>query len=94
MQTQETKQPKRRLSLSSWESAILLEKNERILTFWYRDHKTAEKIVVKNGYGRRTQEVKTRKGGHLVLTNQKLVFLEEHGLFGKSYHPVMSIHLC
>ena len=94
MQTQETKQSKGDYPLSSWESAILLEKNERILTSWYGDHETAEKIVIKNGYGRRTQEVKTRKRGHLVLTNQKLVFLEEHGLFGKSYHPVMSIHLC
>ncbi len=78
----------------SWQSAIFLEKNERILTSWYGDHETAERIVVKGNYGRRTQDVKTRKRGYLVLTSQKLAFLEEHGVFGKSYHPVMSIPLC
>jgi DNA-directed RNA polymerase subunit RPC12/RpoP len=77
----------------SWQSAMLLEKNEQTVTSWYGDHETSERIVVKSGYGRRTQEVKNRKNGYLVLTSQKLVFLEEHGIFGKSYHPVMSIQL-
>ncbi len=31
--------------------------------------------------------------GILVLTNQKLLFLEAHGLFGKSYHQVLTIPL-
>jgi hypothetical protein len=78
----------------AWQGSLFLENNEKILTSWYGDRETAESIVVQQGYGRRTtQNVKTRKRGVLVLTNQKLVFLEEHGIFGKSYHPVMAIQL-
>jgi hypothetical protein len=77
----------------SWQNALLLENKEKILFSWYGDHETAETVIVKNGYHKTTQQVKTRKNGFLVLTNQKLVFLEEHGVFGKSYHPIMSIQL-
>lgn len=77
----------------AWQSSIFLESNEKILTSWIGDRETMEKIVVQQGYGRATQNVKTRKRGYLILTNQKMVFLEEHGVFGKSYHPVMSIQL-
>jgi len=53
-----------------------------------------EKIVVRGSYGRkRIEDAKERKSGFLVLTNQRLLFLEEHGVFGKSYHQVLSIPL-
>jgi hypothetical protein len=77
----------------AWQSALFLGKNEKILTSWSGDHETVDIIVVKQGFGKRTESVKTRKRGYLALTNQKLVFLEEHGIFGKSYHPTISIQL-
>lgn len=53
-----------------------------------------EKVVVKGSYGRkRIESAKERKNGFLVLTNHRLLFLEEHGVFGKSYHQVLTIPL-
>jgi len=53
-----------------------------------------EKVVVRGSYGRkRIENAKERKNGYLVLTNQRLLFLEEHGVFGKSYHQVLTIPL-
>jgi hypothetical protein len=48
---------------------------------------------VRGQYGGRVQDVKTRKRGILVLTTQKLLFLEEHGLFVKSYHQTLTMPL-
>lgn len=54
----------------------------------------SEKVVVRGQYGRkRIEDAKERKNGFLVLTNQRLLFLEEHGVFGKSYHQVLTIPL-
>ena len=39
------------------------------------------------------QDVKARKRGILALTNQRLLFLEAHGVFGKSYHQTLMIPL-
>jgi len=53
-----------------------------------------EKVVERGSFGRRkVEEAKERKNGFLVLTNQRLLFLEEHGVFGKSYHQVLAIPL-
>lgn len=53
-----------------------------------------EKVVARGSFGRkRVEEAKERKNGFLVLTNQRMLFLEEHGVFGKSYHQVLAIPL-
>lgn len=64
-----------------------------MVTSWFGNRETSDRIVVKGQYGRRTQDVKTRKKGILVLTNQRVLFLEEHGIFGKSYHQILTIPL-
>jgi ribosomal protein S27AE len=78
----------------SWENSIILEKNERIVTSWRGNRELAQKVAVRGSYGStRMQNVKERKNGFLVLTSQRLLFLEEHGVFGKSYHQVLAIPL-
>lgn len=78
----------------SWESSILLEKGEKIVTSWRGNREMTEKVVVRGSYGRkRIEDAKERKNGFLVLTNQRLLFLEEHGVFGKSYHQVLAVPL-
>lgn len=78
----------------SWESSILLEKVERIVNSWRGNREMTEKVVVRGSYGRkRVEDAKERKNGYLVLTNQRLLFLEEHGVFGKSYHQVLAVPL-
>jgi len=53
-----------------------------------------EKVVMRGSFGRKKiEDAKERKNGFLVLTNQRLLFLEEHGTFGKSYHQVLSVPL-
>jgi ribosomal protein S27AE len=78
----------------SWDNSILLEKGEKIMASWRGNREMTEKVVVRGSYGRkRVEDAKERKNGFLVLTNQRLLFLEEHGVFGKSYHQVLSIPL-
>jgi len=43
--------------------------------------------------GKRPKTVKQSKKGILVLTNRKLVWLEQRGIFSKSYHPLITILL-
>jgi ribosomal protein S27AE len=73
----------------TWENSIILEKGEKIVSSWKGDIEISERVVVK----RRIQEAKGKLLGFLVLTNQKILFLEEHGVFGKSYHQGLSIPL-
>ena len=77
----------------SWQDSIFLEKGEKMVASWEGNLETAEKTVIRGQYGRRVQDVKTRKRGILALTNQKLMFLEAHGIFGKSYHQTLTIQL-
>jgi hypothetical protein len=77
----------------SWEESILFGTGEKLIYHWYGNRETSDRIVVKSQYGRKTEDVKTRKRGILALTNQRLLFLEEHGMFGKSYHQIMTISL-
>ena len=74
----------------TWESAyhsIILEKGENIVASWWGNRETCEKVILEGS----SVEQKTRKRGLLVLTNRRLLFLDEHGVFGKSYHQTLSI---
>lgn len=77
----------------SWEDSIFLEEGEKIVTSWRGDREMTQKVGVSGQYGTTMQDVKERKNGFLVLTNQRLLFLEEHGVFGKSYHQVLGMQL-
>lgn len=73
----------------SWETAILFQKNEKMVTSWYGNREIEKQVVVQGTS--RTRKIPKR--GVLVLTNQRLLFLEEHGIFGKSYHQIIAISL-
>jgi ribosomal protein S27AE len=73
----------------SWETAILFQKNEKMIKAWYGNREVATQVVVQGT----TVNRKLEKKGILVLTNQRLLFLEEHGIFGKSYHQTLAISL-
>lgn len=78
----------------SWRNSLLLEPNEIVVYDWKGNHEVVEKIVEKGSFGRKKiTEAKKRVNGILVMTNQKLVFLSEHGLIGKSYHQTLSVPL-
>jgi hypothetical protein len=78
----------------SWENSIILEKGEKTITSWKGNREIRERVVEKGKYGgRRIAEAKRNLSGFLVLTSQKLLFLEEHGMFGKSYHQTLSVPL-
>jgi ribosomal protein S27AE len=80
-------------NILSWEDSIFLEEGEKIVTSWRGDREMTQKVGVSGQYGTTMQDVKERKNGFLVLTNQRLLFLEEHGVFGKSYHQVLGMQL-
>ena len=77
----------------SWQESIYFEKGEKMVSWGESNRELVEKTVVRGQYGRRVQDVKTRKNGILALTNQRLLFLEAHGIFGKSYHQTLTIPL-
>jgi hypothetical protein len=77
----------------SWEQSIYFEKGEKLVGYREGNRETVEKTVVHGQYGRSVQNVKTRKKGILAVTNQRILFLEAHGVFEKSYHQVLTIPL-
>ena len=78
----------------AWESSIILEKNEKIVTSWRGNRETAVQKTERQQYGRGiVYTAKEPKNGFLVLTNQRLLFIEKHGVFGKSYHQTLTIPL-
>jgi len=78
----------------SWQDSLFLEENEKIIQDWRGNQEVSERVVERRSFGRkRISKAKERTSGYLVMTNQKLAFLEEHGLFGKSYHQTLTIPL-
>lgn len=71
----------------SWESAIILRKGEKIVSYWEGDYETST-TVMECGYG--PKEVKSLKQGALILTNQRIVWVEKRG---KSFHAIFKISL-
>jgi ribosomal protein S27AE len=72
-----------------WGGALLLRSGEGIARYWGADHEVAQLAVV-NG---RRQTVKQKFRGYLVLTTQRLSFVQQRGVFGKSYHIDLSFPL-
>ena len=77
----------------SWQESVYFEKGEKLVSSWEGNQESTERTVIRGQYGRRVQDVKIRKRGILGLTSQRLLFLEAHGLFGKSYHQTLTIPL-
>ena len=72
-----------------WSGAIMLQSGEAVKASWPADNEVSQLGVV-NG---REQLVKVRVRGFLVLTNQRMAFIQERGIFGKSYHLEFAILL-
>lgn len=72
-----------------WESSIIFEKGEKVISSWRGDRELREKVVIDGSLTEKTKNIQ----GILVLTNQRLIFLEEHGVFRKSYHQNLVIPL-
>lgn len=77
----------------SWMSSLILEPGESIVRSWEGDFETETKVAIKAGFRTRTRDIKDREGGVLVLTNQRLIWFEAKGIFGKSYHTSLTIPL-
>lgn len=74
---------------NNWKSSLILEEGEELITHWKGDYEIRERVVTASG----VTDVKKNILGILVLTNRRLIFLEEHGLIKKSYHQVLTIPL-
>lgn len=87
----------------SWQKAIILGQGEQVVHSWegdyekpYKSMKGDYQLVTLGGHrGRkyREKEETKRKKGVLVLTNQRLLWFEQRGLFGKSYHTLFEVFL-
>ena len=69
-----------------WGAALLLQNGESVTRYWYADREIGQMATV-NG---RRRMVKQRIKGYLVLTTQRLAFVRERGILGKSYHIDLS----
>jgi hypothetical protein len=77
----------------SWQNALVLENNEKVVQFWKSNYQIQTTVIKKTWLGKRPKTVEHKKNGILVLTNQKLVWIEEMGIRRKSYHPLVTIPL-
>lgn len=81
----------------SWQKAIILNTNEHVLHSWEGDCERRSKQVFKEkGLIRDryvSKEAKERTSGALVLTNQRLLWLERRGMLSKTYRASFQIDL-
>jgi len=69
-----------------WQGSLLLDEGESINNSWKGNHAVMER-------GEKGEMVEVRKPGYLVMTSRKVVFMEERGLFTKSYHLDCGVQL-
>ncbi len=90
----------------TWLQAIALKPEEQVLTAWSGDRETREQVArtktVEKGLVLKHKEqvatgrfdtVKDSNSGFLVLTSQRLIWLERHGLMSKQVRPAVYIDL-
>ena len=78
----------------SWQSKISLEFGERVVTSWRANWELTGEVENKGLFGEHGAGIaKEIRKGFLVLTSQRLLFLQEQGIFGKSYHQVLTVPL-
>ena len=81
----------------SWQKAIILNPNEQVLHSWEGDcERRHQTVVPKKGLIRTkyvAEEAKQRTSGVLVLTNQRLLWLERRGMLSKTHRPSFEINL-
>src|SRR6266568_3519870 len=76
-----------------WLSSLILEPGESVVRSWRGNLETESQVAFRQGFRTRTRDVKEVEGGVLVLTNQRFIWLEAKGVFGKSYHAGLTISL-
>ncbi len=81
----------------SWQNALILNAGEHVLHSWKGDCERRKKeLVEKRGLIRKKYETKEAKhitSGVLVLTNQRLLWLERRGMLSKTYRASFEINL-
>ena len=77
----------------AWQNALVLENNEKVVQFWKSNYQIQTTVIKETWRGKRPKTVEHKKKGILVLTNQKVVWIEEMEIRRKSYHPLVTIPL-
>lgn len=81
----------------SWQQALILNPGEHVLHSWKGDCERRKKeLIEKRGLIRKKYEEKEAKqltSGVLVLTNQRLIWLERRGKLSKTYRASFEINL-
>jgi len=83
----------------SWRDSIIFDKGEQIFNSWEGNRELTQREIAQSSgsgyfYGpRQAQNAKILKNGVLVLTNQRLLFLEAHGVLSKSYQLALTVPL-
>lgn len=80
-----------------WSPSLILIEGEQVVHSWEGIYNKPHIVHVKEQSFGRTREIKREtteyKQGVLVLTNQRLIWLERRNTFDKSYHSVFKIYL-
>lgn len=81
----------------SWQKAIIFNPNEHVLHSWKGDcERRFQTAVPRKGLIRTkyvSKDVKQRTSGELVLTNQRLLWLERRGMLSKTHRASFEIDL-
>src|SRR5438309_2256522 len=90
----------------TWLNALILKPEEQVIAAWDGNRETQEQIArtktVQRGMIRKHSEqvatgkydtAKETNSGFLVLTSQRLVWFERHGLMSKQVRPTLTFNL-
>jgi len=77
----------------SWQKALILNKEEQVLHSWDGDCERRYTIAVRGLIRTKAKDLKQKTSGTLVLTNQRLMWLERRGRLSKTYRASFVIGL-
>lgn len=78
---------------TSWGSSVVLEKDEKIIESWRGTREIMDETAEGSSEGKKIWKVKEKRKGVLVLTNQRLLFLDEPQTTENSFEHAMSVPL-
>jgi hypothetical protein len=78
---------------TSWGSSVALEKDEKIVDSWRGTREIMDETSEGSSEGKKVWKVKEKRKGFLVLTNQRLLFLDEQQVVENNYDQVVAVPL-
>lgn len=78
---------------TSWGNSVIFEKDEKVVNSWRGTREIMEDTYDESSKEQMVWKVKEKRRGFLILTNQRLLFLDEKQVDENAYDQVIAVPL-